>query len=206
MRCWPFWTNSAACSAIAACWRMRAIWPPPGRTGAACTTSHPPPCCALPAPRSWPPSSSLCAAHGIAMVPQGGNTSMVGRRRPRGAGAGGDQPRPHEPGAHGRPGGHDHDGRGGRHAQGGAGRRRRRRCLLPLSISSEGSAQIGGVLATNAGGNNTVRYGNAREPGAGPGSRAAGRRGVERAAPACARTTPGIACASSWWVRRARSA
>ena len=35
--------------------------------------------------------------------------------------------------------------------------------LLPLSISSEGSAQIGGVLATNAGGNNTLRYGNARE-------------------------------------------
>ena len=37
------------------------------------------------------------------------------------------------------------------------------RCLLPLSISSEGSAQIGGVLATNAGGNNAVRYGNARD-------------------------------------------
>ena len=36
-------------------------------------------------------------------------------------------------------------------------------CMLPLSISSEGSAQIGGVLATNAGGNNTVRYGNARD-------------------------------------------
>jgi FAD/FMN-containing dehydrogenase len=36
-------------------------------------------------------------------------------------------------------------------------------CLLPLSIGSEGSAQIGGVLATNAGGNNTVRYGNARD-------------------------------------------
>lgn len=36
-------------------------------------------------------------------------------------------------------------------------------CLLPLSISSEGSATIGGVLATNAGGNNTVRYGNARD-------------------------------------------
>ncbi|HEY1798893.1 MAG TPA: FAD-binding oxidoreductase [Stellaceae bacterium] len=36
-------------------------------------------------------------------------------------------------------------------------------CLFPLSISSEGSAQIGGVLATNAGGNNTVRYGNARD-------------------------------------------
>ena len=36
-------------------------------------------------------------------------------------------------------------------------------CLLPLSISSEGTAQIGGVLATNAGGNTTVRYGNARD-------------------------------------------
>jgi len=36
-------------------------------------------------------------------------------------------------------------------------------CLLPLSIGSEGSAQIGGVLSTNAGGNNTVRYGNARD-------------------------------------------
>jgi FAD/FMN-containing dehydrogenase len=32
-----------------------------------------------------------------------------------------------------------------------------------LSISSEGTAQIGGVLAVNAGGNNTVRYGNARD-------------------------------------------
>jgi FAD/FMN-containing dehydrogenase len=36
-------------------------------------------------------------------------------------------------------------------------------CLLPLSISSEGTAQIGGILAVNAGGNNTVRYGNARD-------------------------------------------
>ncbi|MSP02365.1 MAG: FAD-binding oxidoreductase [Acetobacteraceae bacterium] len=38
-----------------------------------------------------------------------------------------------------------------------------RGCMLPLSISSEGTAQIGGVLAVNAGGNNTVRYGNARD-------------------------------------------
>jgi FAD/FMN-containing dehydrogenase len=36
-------------------------------------------------------------------------------------------------------------------------------CVLPLSIAAEGSAQIGGVLSTNAGGNNTVRYGNARD-------------------------------------------
>ncbi len=36
-------------------------------------------------------------------------------------------------------------------------------CMLPLSMGSEGTAQIGGVISTNAGGNNTVRYGNARE-------------------------------------------
>jgi FAD/FMN-containing dehydrogenase len=35
--------------------------------------------------------------------------------------------------------------------------------MFPLSISSEGSAQIGGVVATNAGGNMTLRYGNARD-------------------------------------------
>ena len=36
-------------------------------------------------------------------------------------------------------------------------------CLLPLSIGSEGTAQVGGILSANAGGNNTVRYGNARD-------------------------------------------
>lgn len=34
--------------------------------------------------------------------------------------------------------------------------------LFPLSLASEGSAQIGGLLATNAGGVNVLRYGNAR--------------------------------------------
>jgi FAD/FMN-containing dehydrogenase len=34
--------------------------------------------------------------------------------------------------------------------------------LFPLSLASEGTAQIGGVLSTNAGGVNTLRYGNAR--------------------------------------------
>ena len=33
---------------------------------------------------------------------------------------------------------------------------------FPLSINSQGSAQLGGILSTNAGGNNTLRYGNAR--------------------------------------------
>ena len=35
--------------------------------------------------------------------------------------------------------------------------------LFPLSLASEGSAQIGGNLATNAGGINVLRYGNARD-------------------------------------------
>ncbi|HET6240330.1 MAG TPA: FAD-binding oxidoreductase [Acetobacteraceae bacterium] len=106
----------------------------------------------------------LCADARVALVPQGGNTSMVGGATP------------------------DADGsqlvlslarlnhvraidpvdltmtveagvtlKAAQTAAADAG------CLLPLSISSEGSAQIGGVLATNAGGNNTVRYGNARD-------------------------------------------
>jgi len=34
--------------------------------------------------------------------------------------------------------------------------------LFPLSLASEGSARIGGLLSTNAGGVNVLRYGNAR--------------------------------------------
>ncbi|WP_068115339.1 FAD-binding oxidoreductase [Tropicimonas marinistellae] len=35
--------------------------------------------------------------------------------------------------------------------------------MFPLSLASEGSAQIGGLLGANAGGVNVLRYGNARE-------------------------------------------
>ncbi|UWQ21384.1 FAD-binding oxidoreductase [Jannaschia sp. W003] len=35
--------------------------------------------------------------------------------------------------------------------------------LFPLTIAAQGSARIGGVLATNAGGVNVLRYGNARD-------------------------------------------
>ncbi len=35
--------------------------------------------------------------------------------------------------------------------------------LFPLSLASQGSARIGGLLATNAGGLNVLRYGNARD-------------------------------------------
>lgn len=106
----------------------------------------------------------LCAAHGAAIVPQGGNTSMVGGAAVAEDGSQlvlslsrmnrvrtidtVDMTMEIEAGV---------VLKAAQEAADEAG------CLLPLSISSEGSAQIGGVLATNAGGNNTVRYGNARD-------------------------------------------
>jgi FAD/FMN-containing dehydrogenase len=106
----------------------------------------------------------LCAARGVPMVPQGGNTSMVGGATP--SSDGGeivlslarlnrvraidpvDMTMTIEAGV---------TLKAAQEAAAAAG------ALLPLSISAEGTAQIGGVLATNAGGNNTVRYGNARD-------------------------------------------
>ncbi|WP_176042786.1 FAD-binding oxidoreductase [Burkholderia stabilis] len=35
--------------------------------------------------------------------------------------------------------------------------------IFPMTFGAEGSCQIGGVLSTNAGGSNTLRYGNARD-------------------------------------------
>ncbi|MCO6418864.1 FAD-binding oxidoreductase [Siccirubricoccus sp. KC 17139] len=106
----------------------------------------------------------LCAAAGAPLVPQGGNTSMVGGGVPD---------------------------EGGRQIVVSMARMNRVRdidpldmtmtaeagvvlkaaqdaaaeagCLFPLSLGAEGTATIGGVLSTNAGGNTTVRYGNARE-------------------------------------------
>jgi FAD/FMN-containing dehydrogenase len=105
-----------------------------------------------------------CATAGVAVVPQGGNTSMVGGAVPAEDGSELvislarmhavraldpiDMTMTIEAGA---------TLKAAQDAAADAG------CLLPLSISAEGSAQIGGVLATNAGGNNTVRYGNARD-------------------------------------------
>jgi FAD/FMN-containing dehydrogenase len=106
----------------------------------------------------------LCAETGTPLVPQGGNTSMVGGAIPD---------------------------ESGRHLVLSLSRLNRIRaidtldmtmtveaglvlkaaqdaaaeagCLFPLSLGAEGTATIGGVLSTNAGGNTTVRYGNARE-------------------------------------------
>ena len=105
-----------------------------------------------------------CAAHGVPLVPQGGNTSMVGGAVPAEDGSELvvslsrlcavrdtdpiDQTITVEAGV---------TLKAAQDAAEAAG------CLLPLSIASEGSAQIGGILSTNAGGNNTLRYGNARD-------------------------------------------
>ena len=105
-----------------------------------------------------------CATRGVPVVPQGGNTSMVGGAVPAEDGSeivvslarmnrvravdATDLTLTIEAGA---------TLKAAQDAAAAAG------CLLPLSIGSEGTAQIGGILATNAGGNNTVRYGNARD-------------------------------------------
>lgn len=107
---------------------------------------------------------ALCHAHGVAVVPQGGNTGMVGGAVPSESG---DQVvltlsrlnrvrdvdpvdmvmevEAGVPLAIARQAAEAAD------------------CLLPLTFGSEGTAQVGGALATNAGGNNTLRYGNARD-------------------------------------------
>ena len=107
---------------------------------------------------------SLCAAEGVAIVPQSGNTSLCGGAVPTGA---------------------------QREIVLSLGRMHRVRALdalnntitveagcvlasiqqaaeaasrlFPLSLAAEGSCQIGGNLSTNAGGVNVLRYGNARD-------------------------------------------
>ena len=105
-----------------------------------------------------------CAAAGVAMVPQGGNTSLVGGAVPSEDGSQVvvslsrlravravdpiDMTMTVEAGV---------TLQAAQQAAAAVG------CQLPLSISAEGTAQVGGILATNAGGNNTLRHGNARD-------------------------------------------
>lgn len=108
-------------------------------------------------------SVRLCADHRVAMTPQGGNTSMVGGGVPSGPGevvvslARLNRIRAIDPVDM------TLTAEAGVTLKAAQDAAVAAECLLPLSISSEGTAQIGGVLATNAGGNNTVRYGNARD-------------------------------------------
>ena len=106
-----------------------------------------------------------CAAHGTSIVPQGGNTGLVGGSVPDASGTQVllsltrlNRVREHrrrQP---------DDDGRGRLRAAGGAGGGgRRTACCSRSASAAEGSCTIGGNLATNAGGTQVLRYGNARE-------------------------------------------
>ena len=107
---------------------------------------------------------ALCAREGIAIVPQGGNTGLVGGSVPTGKGREillslGRLNRIRELDALN----DTITAEAGcvlaavQEAATNAGR------LFPLSLAAEGSCQIGGNLSTNAGGVNVLRYGNARE-------------------------------------------
>jgi len=107
---------------------------------------------------------ALCAREGVAVVPQGGNTGLVGGSVPMGLRrevvvslSRMNRVRALDP---------LNDTitveagcvlAAVQQAAEGAGR------LFPLSLAAEGSCQIGGNLSTNAGGVNVLRYGNARE-------------------------------------------
>ena len=105
---------------------------------------------------------AVCAAHGTPIVPVGGNTSLCGGATPRGGEVAialdrlcrirdtdaADMVMVAEAGVV------LDAARAAAAAQGMA---------LPVSLASGGSAQIGGMIATNAGGNSTLRYGNMRE-------------------------------------------
>jgi FAD/FMN-containing dehydrogenase len=103
-----------------------------------------------------------CAAAGVALVPQGGNTGLVGGATPRGGEVVVNLTRMNRIRAI------DADNltltaeagctlAAVQEAAQAAGR------FFPLSLAAEGTATIGGNLATNAGGVQVLRYGNARE-------------------------------------------
>ena len=105
-----------------------------------------------------------CAAHGASVVPQGGNTGLVGASVPDGSGtqvllslARLNRIRAMDPAnltLTAEAGCVLQTVQEAAAAQG---------LLFPLSLAAEGSCTIGGNLATNAGGTQVLRYGNARE-------------------------------------------
>ena len=105
---------------------------------------------------------AVCASHRVSIVPHGGNTGLVGGAVPDGSGeqvvlslARLNRIRDLDP----------VDLcvtlEAGVTLQAARDAADRADCTLPLSIASQGSAQIGGIVSTNAGGNHTLRYGNA---------------------------------------------
>jgi FAD/FMN-containing dehydrogenase len=124
-------------------------------------------CLAVAQPRSTEQVAQLvlwCGRHAVALVPQGGNTGLVGGATPDASGAALllstrrlDRIRGIDPAND------TMTAEAGcvlQHLQEAAAARGR---LFPLSLAAQGSCTIGGNLATNAGGTQVLRYGNARE-------------------------------------------
>ena len=109
-------------------------------------------------------SVRLCAAHGVSVVPQGGNTGLVGGGVPDDSGRQVllslqrlNRVR-HIDGAN-----LTLTAEAGCILQSVQGAAAAAGLLFPLSLAAEGSCTIGGNLATNAGGTQVLRFGNARE-------------------------------------------
>ncbi|SFR13323.1 FAD-binding oxidoreductase [Poseidonocella sedimentorum] len=106
----------------------------------------------------------LCCDHGVSMVPTGGRTGLCGGGVPIGDGTSVLISLERMNSVR-----HlDQDGRSitveaGVVLQTAQERARDRGLVFPLTFGAQGSAMIGGVLSTNAGGSNVVRYGTARE-------------------------------------------
>ena len=107
---------------------------------------------------------AACAEAGVAVVPQGGNTGLVGGAVPDASGSQvvlslGRMRRVREVDPVAGTVTVEAGRRAGRRAGGG----REGRPALPMSLGSEGSCTIGGNLSTNAGGTAVLRYGMTRE-------------------------------------------
>ena len=106
----------------------------------------------------------LCHEHGVPVVPQGGNTGLVGGQTPDGSGTAIvlsltriDRIREVDPSSDTMTVEAGLTLLAAQEAADRAGR------FFPLSLASEGSCTIGGNLGTNAGGTAVLAYGNARE-------------------------------------------
>ena len=147
---------------------------------------------------------AACAAAGTGVVPQGGNTGLVGGGVPRGGEVVLSLARlteigPLDPVA--------------RQITAGAGvtpaalaaALRGSGLALGVDFGARDAATLGGMVATDAGGAQVLRHGTMRARVAGPRGGAGRRRACCAGSPGCRRTTPATTCRSCSWAPRGRS-